>query len=41
MVANMKLIMEEPDFWLKKERRRQEALNEVLKERRERNQNNK
>lgn len=39
MVANMKANMEDPDFWLKRERRRQKALKEVLKKRQERNKN--
>ena len=36
MVENMKANMADPDFWLKRERIRQEALNKVLKNRKER-----
>jgi hypothetical protein len=33
MVENMKKNMEDPDFWIKRERIRQKALDKVLKER--------
>lgn len=36
MVENMKANMADPDFWLKRERIRQKALDEVLKKRKER-----
>ncbi len=36
MVENMKANMVDPDFWEKRERRRQKALDEVLKKRKER-----
>jgi hypothetical protein len=36
MVENMKANMADPDFWEKRERRRQKALDEVLKKRKER-----
>ena len=36
MVENMKANMADPDFWEKRERRRQEALNEVLELQKER-----
>lgn len=36
MVENMKANMADPDFWLKRERIRQKALEEVLKKRKER-----
>lgn len=39
MAANMKANMEDPEFWEKKERIRQKAVNEVLRKRRERNEN--
>lgn len=37
MVENMKANMNNPDFWDEQERYRQEALEEVLKKRKERN----
>jgi len=36
MVENMKANMADPDFWLKRERIRQEAFKKVLKKRKER-----
>ena len=36
MVENMKANMENPDFWIEKERRQQEAADKVLKRRKKR-----
>jgi hypothetical protein len=39
MVENMKANMANPNFWAEKEERQQEALDKVLKERKERQRN--
>jgi hypothetical protein len=39
MVANMKANMEDPEFWDRKERIRQNALNKVLEKRKLRKEN--
>lgn len=39
MVENMKANMENPNFWNEKEERQQQALDEVLKKRKERQKN--